>query len=232
MKKPFWICGKHTVIAAINNPKRQIVKILVGKNFNTDLIQNKNIEIKDSFFFKKLFKDIDINHQNIAALVSELPERDLKKELDTIQNALILESISDPRNIGAIIRTAVAFDIDSIIIQKKYFNQTSVTMLKTASGAFDLVKIFCPTNLTETIKLLKKNNFWVIGLENKGTKNIFQYKWSKKNAIIFGSEGFGLRKLIQENCDELLNIPINKSIESLNVSSAVAAVLSIYKSKN
>ena len=231
MKKPFWICGKHTVLSAINNPKRKIVEIIVGKNFDTSLIKSNKIKQKDNYFIDKLFKGIDISHQNIAALVLPLQEIDLKKEIKQIKNLLILESVTDPRNIGAIIRSAVAFNIDSIIIQKKYFNQNSVPMLKAASGAFEFIKVFSPVNLNQTILELKKNDFWVVGFDNRSSQNIYAYKWPKKNAFIFGSEGFGLRNLIQKNCDQMLKIPINQNIESLNVSNAVASVLSIYQSK-
>ena len=159
MKKPFWICGKHTVLSAINNPKRKIVEIIVGKNFDTSLIKSNKIKQKDNYFIDKLFKGIDISHQNIAALVLPLQEIDLKKEIKQIKNLLILESVTDPRNIGAIIRSAVAFNIDSIIIQKKYFNQNSVSMLKAASGAFEFIKVFSPVNLNQTILELKKMIF-------------------------------------------------------------------------
>ena len=231
MKKPFWICGKHTVLSAIKNPKRDILKIVVGKKFDISPIQNKKIEQKDSHFIDKLFKGLDINHQNIAALVLPLHEMDFKKEIKKIKNILLLESITDPRNIGAIIRTAVAFGIDSIIIQRKYFNQNSIPMLKAASGAFEFIKIFSPVNLNQTIQELKKNNFWVVGFDNDSKKNIYEYKWPEKNVFVFGSEGFGLRNLIQKNCDQMLRIPINSKVESLNVSNAVASVLCIYQSK-
>lgn len=232
MKKPFWICGKHTVLSAIMNSKREILKIVVGKNIDINTIQTKKkIEQVDNYFIDKLFKDIDINHQNIAAQVLPIQEVDIKKELKILKNILILESVSDPRNIGAIIRTAVAFGIESIVIQKKYFNQTSVAMLKAASGAFEFIKIFSPINLNQTILELKKNNFWVVGFDNLSNKTIYEYTWSNKNAFVFGSEGFGLRNLIQKNCDQMLRIPINQKIESLNVSNAVASVLSVYQSK-
>ena len=231
MQKSFWICGKHTVLSAIHNPHRSILKIIIGKNFDANLVKSKKVELKDNFFFDKLFKNIDINHQHIAALISPLPELNLKQEITNIKNIIILDSINDPRNIGSIIRSAVAFGIDSIVIQKKYFNQTSLSMLKAASGAFEFIKIFSPANLNETIKQLKKNNFWVAGFDGAADKNIYEYAWSQKNAFVFGSEGSGLRNLIQNNCDKLLRIPISNKIGSLNVSNAVASVLSIYKSK-
>ncbi len=179
MQKSFWICGKHTVLSAIRNPHRSISKIIIGKNFDTNLIKSKKVELKDSFFFDKLFKNIDINHQHIAALVSPLPELNLKQEITNIKNIIILDSINDPRNIGSIIRSAVAFGIDSIVIQKKYFNQTSLSMLKAASGAFEFIKIFNPANLNETIKQLKKNNFGLpdlIALQIKIFMNMHGHK--------------------------------------------------------
>ena len=184
MQKSFWICGKHTVLSAIHNPHRSISKIIIGKNFDTNLIKSKKVELKDNFFFDKLFKNIDINHQHIAALVSPLPELNLKQEITNIKNIIILDSINDPRNIGSIIRSAVAFGIDSIAIQKKYFNQTSLSMLKAASGAFEFIKIFSPANLNETIKQLKKNNFWVAGFDSAANKNIYDYAWSQKNVFV------------------------------------------------
>ena len=104
-------------------------------------------------------------------------------------------------------------------------------MVKAVSGAFEFIKIFSPVNLNQTIQELKKNNFWVVGFDNDSKKNIYEYKWPEKNVFVFGSEGFGLRNLIQKNCDQMLRIPINSKVESLNVSNAVASVLCIYQSK-
>jgi 23S rRNA (guanosine2251-2'-O)-methyltransferase len=141
----------------------------------------------------------------------------------------VLDDITDQRNIGSIIRSCSAFDIDAIILLEKNYNPKSKMMYKSASGAMELVNIIPVSNITNALEVLKKNNYWVYGLDGHAKENIEGQKWSKQNAFVFGSEGEGLRRLVKENCDHIIKIDINKEIESLNVSNAVSVTLGIFR---
>ena len=234
----FWIGGKHAVLSAIKNPKRKINKLIITqenqkdfdpKNFNKKIIT----EIKDKKEIDKIFFSENIVHQGVAAEIENIPVIELKEYLknksNTKNTVVVLDDITDQRNIGSIIRSCSAFDIDGIILLEKNYNPKSKMMYKSASGAMELVNIIPVSNITNALEVLKKNNYWVYGLDGHAKENIEGQKWSKQNAFVFGSEGEGLRRLVKENCDHIIKIDINKEIESLNVSNAVSVTLGIFR---
>ena len=225
-KKSFWIGGRHAVEAALNNKNREIVRVVSLQEIK---VASKRIEIQieNKKFFNKIFMDKDLAHQGIAALIKPLKEHSLEEEIknNNLKNLIALDGITDTRNVGSIIRNAVAFNIDGIIVNKKEINQDSQAMYKAASGAMENIKIFPVSNITNYIKLLKKNDFWVIGFDSNAKRNFEKFKWFKKNLLIFGSENKGIGKNLLSNCDEVLKINISKKIDSLNVSCATSAVL-------
>jgi 23S rRNA (guanosine2251-2'-O)-methyltransferase len=233
--KTFWVGGKNTVLSIAKNNKRKIKQLVYLKKID----ELKNIEKKfiqkevSVNFFKKIFKDQNFNHQNIAIEIYDNERLNLKNEINNLKKILILDNITDPRNVGSIIRTSVAFGIEAIIVQKKHFNSQSKYMFKTASGATEKIKIFEETNLSNSLKLLKKNYFWTYAFDNNAKNSLnFNSTIEKKYALIFGSEDKGISRLLLEISDEILKIEINKNIESLNVSNAVAATLAIINMKN
>ena len=137
----------------------------------------------------------------------------------------MLDGITDPMNIGSIIRNTLAFNIQAIIVDEREYNDKSSAMIKAASGAIEKVDICKVTNLVNSIKLLKKQNFWITALDVEAEQDIQHHTWNEKNLIIFGSEGHGIKMLVKKNCDHLLKISINREIESINVSSSVAVTL-------
>ena len=225
-KKSFWIGGRHAVEAALNNKNREIVRVVSLQEIK---VASKRIEIQieNKKFFNKIFMDKDLAHQGIAALIKPLKEHSLEEEIknNNLKNLIALDGITDTRNVGSIIRNSVAFNIDGIIVNKKEINQDSQAMYKAASGAMENIKIFPVSNITNYIKLLKKNDFWVIGFDSNAKRNFEKFKWFKKNLLIFGSENKGIGKNLLSNCDEVLKINISKKIDSLNVSCATSAVL-------
>ena len=234
----FWIGGKHAVLSAIKNPKRKINKIIVTQDNKNDFnIKNFNkkilIEIRDKKEIDKIFISENIVHQGVAAEIENIPLIELKEYLknkNSLQSALVvLDDITDQRNIGSIIRTCSAFNIDAVILLEKNYNSKSKMMYKSASGAMELVNIIPVSNITNALELLKKNNYWIYGLDGYAKENIEDQKWTSHNAFVFGSEGVGLRRLIKENCDHLIKIQINKDIESLNVSNAVSVTLGLFR---
>ena len=234
----FWIGGKHAVLSAIKNPKRKINKLIITeenekdfnpKNFNKKII----IEIKDKKEIDKIFINENIVHQGIAAEIESIPAIELKEYLkinNNLKNTLVvLDDITDQRNIGSIIRSCSAFNIDAVILLEKNYNPKNKMMYKSASGAMEIVNIIPVSNITNALEVLKKNNYWVYGLDGNAKENIEDQKCSNKNVFVFGSEGNGLRRLVKENCDHLIKIQINKEIESLNVSNAVSVTLGIFR---
>ena len=232
----FWIGGKHVVETALKNSKRKIYKFILHKKLE-GVKFDQNFKIKPEYandsFFRKIFND-EIPHQGYALLVEKLQEINLKYYLEqnTIFNIIALDGITDPRNIGSIIRTAVAFGCDAILINRKDFNSKSFLLYKAASGAMENIIILEVSNIHNEIKLLKKNNFWVVGMDGSATQSLYDYKVELKNVFIFGSENAGMKKLMIENCDTICKIPISPKIESLNVSNAVASTLSVLNFNN
>lgn len=224
MKEKFWVSGRHTINSILQYKKRRIYKVISSDEKITKSI--KGCELVHKSFFNKIFKDEDLVHQNIAAQI-DLVEEKLIDHLNNIKNILILDNVTDPRNIGSIFRSALAFNVDGVILKKGSYKDTSALMFKAASGATERLKIFNEVNISRAINLLKKNGFWIYGLD-VGAKNIINKNttFSKKNAFVFGSEEKGISHLIKNNCDELLKINIS-NIDSLNISNAVAASLAI-----
>jgi 23S rRNA (guanosine2251-2'-O)-methyltransferase len=234
----FWIGGKHAVLSAIKNPKRKINKLIITeenekdfnpKNFNKKII----IEIKNKKEIDKIFINENIVHQGVAAEIESIPAIELKEYLkikNNFKNTLIvLDDITDQRNIGSIIRSCSAFNINAVILLEKNYNPKNKLMFKSASGAMEIVNIIPVSNIINALELLKKNYYWVYGLDGNAKENIEDQKWSNQNVFVFGSEGDGLRRLVKENCDHLIKIQINKEIESLNVSNAVSVTLGIFR---
>jgi len=230
----FWIGGLHCVKSAINNSNRRIFELIFLNEKKLDSINLQNIHHtkRDAKYFSKIFKD-DFVHQGIAARVSKLPNYNLNLEIknDIINKFIILNNVTDPRNIGSIIRTSLAFGYKNILIDKRSYNEKSYSLIKASSGAVEKVKVFQASNIKNEIEILKDNNFWIYGLDSSATKDINQAKFEKKIAFLFGSEEKGIEKNIKKYCDHLIKINID-NIDSLNVSNAVSATLAIanYKS--
>ena len=125
----------------------------------------------------------------------------------------------------------MAFNVDAIIILKKNFSYSSYGIYKSASGGMEHISVITVTNIVQAIELLKKNNYWVLGLDHHANKKINSIDVKQKIALVFGSEDKGIRELVKKNCDETIKIEINKSINSLNVSNACSASLAVINHK-
>ena len=135
-----------------------------------------------------------------------------------------LDGVTDPRNIGSIIRSAASFSIDGLIVKERIFPSDSKLMYKAASGSMEYLNIFQVSNINSTLKFLREKNFWVYGFDSKGDKDFTDIKWDGNNILLFGSEGYGLKKHTEKYTDFLVKININKKIESLNISNSAAIV--------
>ena len=237
-KSSFLIAGKHAVTEALKNSNRRVLKVFLTEDSKKKL--NKNNEnhelLKDIKLFYKTNKELDrlcskeqISHQGLIAEIEHLEKKNLKDFIHSIENKKKitlagLEQVTDPRNIGSIIRTAASFNIDGLIVKERIFPSESKLLYKSASGCMEHVNIFEVSNINTTLKYLKTKNFWVCGFDRNGKKDFTQHDWKGNNILLFGSEGYGLKYHTLQNSDFLLRIGINKKIESLNISNSAAVV--------
>lgn len=227
-KKQLIIYGIHPVISALKNNNRRISQIITSKNHLPkieELAKQKKvkIEISEDKEIDKIIPPTSL-HQSIIAYADPLEDLYIEDILadSGVKKIALLDHITDPHNFGAIVRSAAAFGIDAIITTKDNAPREGGALLKSASGCYELVPIVRITNLVHAINLIKKAGFWVLGLDGKAKTNLSENKNFEKIALIFGSEGEGLRRLTEQNCDILVKLPIAKQVESLNVSNAAA----------
>ena len=223
----FWIGGWHAVMAAIKNPKRKIKKIVSTASLTTKDINKNLFEIVTQDKINKIFYPNAIVHQNIAALIMGIKEKELNESLkeDGLKKIVILDNVTDPRNIGSVIRSAVAFGVDALLVKKRCFNSQSPSMFKASSGTIENIKIIECVNFSNSIDLLKKENFWIYGFSSKAIKVFDKKNLNEKKVFIFGSEDQGISKNIEKKCDFLYKINMTNKVESLNISNAASIIL-------
>jgi len=236
-KTTFLIVGKHAVLEALKNPNRKIERIFLTEDAQKKLNrenQNLNLFKKINVFYKSR-KELDnlcgrdeTAHQGLVAEVEQLEEITLKEFIIDNKkkniNLLALEEVTDPRNIGSIIRSAVAFNIDGIIVKERSFPSRSKLLYKSASGGAEHIKIFQVSNVNTALKYLKTKDFWVSAFDVSAQKDFTKHKWNGKNILLFGSEGYGIKAKTLENADFRFRVDMNNSIESLNISNTVSVV--------
>ena len=237
-KTAFLIAGKHAVIEALKNPNRKVLKIFLTEdskkklnrdNQNLNLLENIQLFYKTKREMDRLCSKDQISHQGLMAEIEHRDEINLKDYLKLSENKknitfVALEEVTDPRNIGSIIRSAASFNIDGIIIKERSFPSESKLLYKSSSGCIEHIHIFEVSNINTTLKFLKTKNFWICGFDKNGDKNFVNHSWDGNNVLLFGSEGYGLKYQTLKNSDFLLKININKKIESLNISNSAALV--------
>lgn len=228
-----WLYGKHACIAALQNKKRTIHKVLVTEQF---YIHNKHLfllhkkyelKITDKKTLQTLLPN-NAAHQGIAVQVSALLQYSLPELLHSYtenSTILVLDNITDAHNVGAIVRTAVAFTVKAIIVPRHNSLHDTSVLAKTSSGMIEVMPIVTVTNLITTLKLLKDHGYWCYGMTTASETSLQSMVMYDKSAIILGAENKGIRKLVIENCDCLVKIPISSRVASLNVSNAAAIVL-------
>ena len=176
-------------------------------------------------------------HGGYVAEIEHLDQPDLKEYIKEKKDCtfVCLDEVTDPRNIGSLIRSASSFKIDGLIIKERQFPSDSKLMYKSASGCMEHLNIFQVSNINSTLKNLREKNFWVYGFDARGDKDFTEVKWEGKNVLLFGSEGFGMREHTGKYADFFVKIDMNKDIESLNISNSAAIVfhhLSYLKKKS
>ena len=236
-KTTFLIVGKHAVLEALKNPSRKIERVFLTEDAQKKLNrenQSLNLFKKINVFFKSR-KELDnlcgrdeTAHQGLVAEVEQLEEITLKEFIIENKkknlNLIALEEVTDPRNIGSIIRSAVAFKIDGIIVKERSFPSKSKLLYKSASGGTEHIKIFKVSNLNTALKFLKTKEFWISAFDVSGTKDFTKNNWKGKNILLFGSEGYGIKAKTLQNSDFKFKVSMSDNIESLNISNTVSIV--------
>lgn len=224
----FWIAGKHTVLEALKNKNNKIYKILLEDKSKSKFIGKEFlhlIKIASKNEINSIIQNQDISHQGFFAEIERNNLEINKSEILNEKNIIILDRINDQRNIGSIIRTAYAFNIKVLILNKDEIKVKNILLNKTASGAMDKIKIYKVSNVINIIKELKEKNYWTYCFDSNSNKIFKKSMLSNKNIFIFGSENQGVRKIVKDNSDHIVKININSEIDSLNVSASVASAL-------
>jgi 23S rRNA (guanosine2251-2'-O)-methyltransferase len=224
----FW--GRHAVLAAIENPERRIIKIWgVREALNAlDLPQGLPIIFSEATDLAR-FVPRDAPHQGIVAEVAPLEDvwlaDVLNEDADDARPILVLDQVTDPHNVGAIFRSAAAFDAIAVVTQDRHAPPESGALAKAASGALEVVPWVRVVNLARALEEIAEYHYWRIGLSGHAKVTLSQALAPRRNAIILGAEGDGLRHNVAEHCDQLAKLPISAQMESLNVSNAAAIAL-------
>ena len=234
-KSSFFIVGQHAVIEALKNPNRKVLKVFLTeeskknihrKNPKKNILEDVKVYFKSKKELDKYTSKDQMMHGGYVAEIEHLDQSELKEFIKRKNNLtfVCIDEVTDPRNIGSLIRSAASFNIDGLIVKERQFPSESKLMYKAASGCIEHLNIFKVSNINSTLKNLREKNFWVYGFDSKGNENFTKVKWEKKSILLFGSEGFGMREHTSKYTDFLVKISINKNVESLNISNSAAIV--------
>ncbi len=227
-----WLYGHHAVRAALTNPARRLHRLVVteraAEELGQKLLQKVSFEVGTMDVIARLLPPGSV-HQGIALLCEKLPQRSFDEVLPEDRGrrrvVLVLDQITDPHNMGAILRSAQAFGVDMVVVQDRNAPPESGVLAKAASGALDMVPIATVVNIARTLDQLAEEGFWRVALAGDGEKALREAAQEGDVALVLGSEGSGVRRLVRERCDCSAFIPMAKTAESLNVSNAAAVAL-------
>jgi 23S rRNA (guanosine2251-2'-O)-methyltransferase len=222
------ITGKNTVLEAIK-ADHKVYELYYLKGSNPEILELanfKNIKTKeyDKFNLSKLLPS---HNQGIGALVEDYKYTNLDDAINkegSNKLFVMLDSIEDPHNLGAILRSSDAFNVDAVIIPKNRSVKLNSTVAKVSTGAIEYVDVVEVTNLNQTIKKLKDSGFWIVGTEMDTEQTIHDIDVDTNLCVVIGNEGKGITRLVKENCDYLVKIPMSGNVNSLNASVSAALV--------
>jgi 23S rRNA (guanosine2251-2'-O)-methyltransferase len=226
---PVILYGWHTVAAALANPQRQIRKLWLTENAARRLADD-NIKIpvtpeivRPALIDQRLGPDAV--HQGLLAEADPLPSPDIDA-LAQEGIVLVLDQITDPHNVGAIMRSAAAFAVKAIVTTARHSPEATGVLAKSASGALELVPLVTVQNLARALNEMNDQGFMTVGLDSAGSENLGAIALQQPLALVLGAEGKGLRQLTRETCSVVARLDLPGEIKSLNVSNA--AVLALY----
>lgn len=223
-----WLYGPHAVEAALANPARKLRRLLLTAEM-AKAHPGRQGEVVERAELDRHLPPGAV-HQGIAALVEPLPEIDLddiarQGQMRDSAVVVLLDQVTDPHNVGAILRSAAAFGALAVIAPDRHAPDETGALAKSASGALERMPLVRVTNLVRALETLKGHGFWVAGLAGEATATLAGAKLSGRVALVLGAEGDGLRRLTREHCDLLVRLPMTGDMESLNVSNAAAVAL-------
>lgn len=233
---PVWLFGLHAVAQALDNPDRRFERLLVTEQARTEL---ENAFGPGLPFTPETVTRRDLEpilppgavHQGAALLTHPLDQPDFEDllvwdpETDPAPLIVMLDQATDPRNVGAVMRSAAAFGARGVVLPERHAPEATGVLAKAASGALEEIALVHVTNLARALETAKKEGFWIAGLDGKAEEDLRDADLGGPMIIVLGSEGAGLRRLTAQNCDRLVKIGIGDAVESLNLSAAAAIVL-------
>lgn len=238
-----WLYGRHTVEAALANPERRWrrLAVLIGQEAEAQQLlagalaerrgaAGSALDVLDREGFAALLPPAAV-HQGLALEVEPLPGTDLDallRELETVTGRSIvvaLDQVSDPHNVGAVLRSAAAFGAGAVLIAAHGAPPVTGALAKAASGAVDRVPLIRAVNLVRALDRLKEAGFWVCGLDETADQPLAALDLGRRAALVLGSEGSGMRRLVRERCDHLARLPTSAAQPTLNISNAAAVAL-------
>lgn len=229
-KGTVWLYGLHAVAAALANPARRLRRLLLTEEAEAVLIQRLPLpwalsaeRVERARLDQMLGRDIA--HQGAALLADPLAPPSLQSVLERPGPIIVLDQVTDPRNVGAILRSAAAFGAVAVIAQERNAPEENGALAKAASGALEILPLLRAVNIARTLIALKAANIWCVGLDTAGPPLSGPAFAGRRVALVLGAEGEGLRRLTKETCDEIAGLTIKGGTESLNVSAAAAVAL-------
>lgn len=229
-KGTVWLYGFHAVAAALANPQRRLRRLLLTQEAETTLAEMLpppwalQPERTDRGRIDQLLGR-DIAHQGVTLLADPLAQPSLASVLEKSGPIVVLDQVTDPRNIGAIMRSAAAFGAAAVITQDRNAPEETGSLAKAASGALETMPLLRAVNIARTLIALRAANVWCVGLDASGKPLSGPFFAGRRVALVLGAEGEGMRRLTRETCDEIAGLSIKGVIESLNVSAAAAVAL-------
>lgn len=230
------IYGLLPVLEALRAENRRIDKVVIADGAKEhrlseiiDLCRERSIawnRVPRETFAKHL--ESGVNHQGVIAFVASadyVSADDILENTATVPLVVVLDGVEDPRNLGAILRTAEGAGVDGVIIPERRAVGLNDTVAKSSAGAIEYVKVAKTANLNRFIETLKERDIWVVGTSMDTEMSYTDWDWTRPSALVLGGEGGGLHRLVAENCDVLVKIPMYGKIDSLNVSVAAGVIL-------
>lgn len=233
-----WLYGLHAVKAALANPQRKLHRLVLTPRAAEELgrasLQKVHPELAEMEAISRLLPAGAV-HQGAALLCEKLLPLNLKDVLaapiaadlpgDSRRIVVVLDQLTDPHNVGAVLRSCAAFDVAAVIVQDRHAPPESGVLAKAASGALDRVAFVSVVNIARALEELGDMGFWRIALASDGEMNLHEAVPLSDIVLVLGAEGTGIRRLVRERCDSAARIPISNAMESLNVSNAAAIAL-------
>ena len=223
--EPYWLYGLHAVRAALANPKRTVHRMMVTQNALRRLAPLPRELAHEAVDVRAINKVLgDAVHQGVAIWVDPLEGAHLE-DLGEARCVLLLDHVTDPHNVGAVLRSAVAFGADAVVVTRRHSASESGALAKAASGALDMIDLVAVTNLSRAVDALRGFGFWIAALDSEADEALSTLAPGPRWAMVLGAEGKGVRQGVAAACDVRARIEVPGSLASLNVSNAAAIAL-------